>query len=101
MAWRWPGNAGELARLLATLQQTTGGGLIQTKDLPVAMLQASWSTLGRYEQSGRDAIVAALRDAEGNKSRAAEILGIGRTTLYRKMRALKIDDEERMMAPGA
>lgn len=101
LAWRWPGNVAELARLLAVLQHSAGSGLIQTKDLPAAMLQTSWSSLGRYEQSGRDAIVAALREAEGNKSRAAEILGIGRTTLYRKMRALKIDDEERMMAPGA
>ncbi|GAP54155.1 hypothetical protein AHiyo6_07200, partial [Arthrobacter sp. Hiyo6] len=57
--------------------------------------------LSRYEQSERDAIVAALAEAGGNKSRAAEILGIGRTTMYRKMRALKIDDDERMVAPGA
>jgi MFS family permease len=61
--------------------------------------QTSWS-LSRYEQSERSAIVAALAEAGGNKSRAAEILGIGRTTLYRKMRALKIDDDERLVAPG-
>ena len=34
------------------------------------------------------------------KARAADILGIGRTTLYRKMRTLKIDAGERMTAPG-
>lgn len=104
LAWQWPGNLAELAelaRLLAALQHPAGSGLIQTKDLPVSMRQTSWSSLSRYEQSERDTIVGALRDADGNKSRAAEILGIGRTTLYRRMRALKIDDDERMMAPGA
>lgn len=101
LAWHWPGNVAELVRLLAALQRPAGSGLIQTKDLPVPMRQTSWSSLSRYEQSERDTIVAALRDADGNKSRAAEILGIGRTTLYRRMRALKIDDDERMMAPGA
>lgn len=101
LAWHWPGNVAELARLLAALQHPPGSGLIQTKDLPVPMRQTSWSSLSRYEQSERDTIVGALREADGNKSRAAEILGIGRTTLYRRMRALKIDDDERMMAPGA
>lgn len=101
LAWRWPGNAAELARLLAGLRRQAAGGLIQTKDLPAPMRQPSLSSLSRYEQSERDTIVAALAEADSNKSRAAEILGIGRTTLYRKMRALKIADDERMVAPGA
>lgn len=101
LAWRWPGNVAELARLLSGLHGSAGSGLIQTKDLPAPMRQTSWSSLSRYEQSERDAIVAALAEADGNKSRAAEILGIGRTTMYRKMRALKINDDERMIAPGA
>lgn len=91
----------ELERLLRDLHGSAGSGLIQTKDLPASMRRTSWSSLSRYEQSERDAIVSALAEAEGNKSRAAEILGIGRTTMYRKMRALKIDDDERMIAPGA
>ncbi|MFE5836388.1 helix-turn-helix domain-containing protein [Arthrobacter sp. NPDC056493] len=100
LAWRWPGNMAELARLLADLRRAVGNGLIQTKDLPAPMRQTALSSLSRYEQSERDAIVAALAESDGNKSRAAEILGIGRTTMYRKMRALKIDDDERMIAPG-
>jgi transcriptional regulator of acetoin/glycerol metabolism len=101
LAWRWPGNAAELTRLLAGLHRSAAGGLIQTKDLPAPMRQPYLSSLSRYEQSERDTIVAALAEADGNKSRAAEILGIGRTTMYRKMRALKIADDERMIAPGA
>jgi sigma-54 dependent transcriptional regulator, acetoin dehydrogenase operon transcriptional activator AcoR len=78
----------------------SSGNLIEAKDLPVAMREAPRHSLSRYEQGERDAIVSALREARGNKARAADILGIGRTTLYRKMRSLKIDAEERMTAPG-
>ncbi|MDQ4116359.1 MAG: hypothetical protein M3235_05280, partial [Actinomycetota bacterium] len=38
----------------------------------------------------RDAVAEALRDADGNRSRAAQSLGIGRNTLYRKMREFGI-----------
>ncbi len=100
LAWPWPGNVAELSRVLAALPQVAHGALIQTQDLPLPMRQTSRSSLSRYEQAERDAIAAALREAGGNKSRAAEILGIGRTTLYRKMRTLKINPDERMIAPG-
>ncbi|MBT8161817.1 MULTISPECIES: sigma-54-dependent Fis family transcriptional regulator [Arthrobacter] len=99
-AWDWPGNVGELARLLAVLRHSTGDALVQTKDLPAAMHRASLPSFSRYEQSERDAIVSALAEAEGNKTRAAEILGIGRTTMWRKMRTLKIDADERVIRPG-
>jgi transcriptional regulator of acetoin/glycerol metabolism len=37
------------------------------------------------ETAEREAIVTALHRSGGNRSQAAEALGIGRTTLYRKM----------------
>lgn len=50
----------------------------------------------------RDAIVAALRYTRGNRDGAAWILGIGRSTLYRKMRSLEIEPPEYMaLAVGA
>ncbi|REE75645.1 transcriptional regulator of acetoin/glycerol metabolism [Rhodococcus wratislaviensis] len=100
LAWRWPGNVAELSRLLTAFPYPVRSGLIQTKDLPAPMRQTAWSSLSRYEQAERETIEGALREADGNKARAAKILGIGRTTLYRKMRALKIDADERMIAPG-
>jgi len=39
----------------------------------------------------RDAIVRALRHAEGNKERAAELLGLSPTTLWRKMKRLRLE----------
>ncbi|WP_206011015.1 helix-turn-helix domain-containing protein [Rhodococcus pseudokoreensis] len=100
LAWHWPGNIAELARLLTDLPYPVRSGLIQTKDLPAHMRQTAWSSLSRYEQAERETIEGALREAGNNKARAAKILGIGRTTLYRKMRALKINADERMIAPG-
>ncbi len=100
LAWPWPGNVAELTRVLAGLPCDARGGLIQTKDLPASMQETPRHSLSRYEQGERDSIVSALREAGGNKARAADILGIGRTTLYRKMRTLKIGVDERMTAPG-
>ena len=100
LAWPWSGNVAELTRVLAGLPEEARSGLIETKDLPVSMQEAPRYSLSRYEQGERGAIVSALREAGGNKARAADILGIGRTTLYRKMRTLKIDAAERMTAPG-
>ncbi len=44
--------------------------------------------------AGRDAVVKALDTAKGNKSVAAALLGIGRTTRYRRLREFGLDDDE-------
>jgi transcriptional regulator of acetoin/glycerol metabolism len=46
------------------------------------------------ETAEREAIIKALDAASGNKSEAAEMLGIGRTTLYRRLRQLGLDASE-------
>lgn len=94
-AWRWPGNVAELLTVLASLPARAGDEPIHAEDLPGAIRHFPRSSLSRYEQAERDAIGSALREADGNKSRAAEILGIGRTTLYRKMRSLRLEDNDR------
>jgi DNA-binding NtrC family response regulator len=39
----------------------------------------------------REAITAALREARGNRRRAAEMLGIGERTLYRKLKEYELE----------
>lgn len=80
----WPGNVRELQTLMQQLAARARGHEIALRDLP-ASYQAAGRQLGRMEHVERNAISRALREAGGNKSRAAEILGIGRATLYRKM----------------
>jgi DNA-binding NtrC family response regulator len=49
--------------------------------------------LAGRENAERHAIIEALRRFDGNKTRAAQFLGITRTTLYNRLRALKITDD--------
>lgn len=87
----WPGNLRELRAVLehVTRRRSTGG--IAIDDLPEAYRSSAPARpMAPIERAERDAIIAALREHNGNKVRAAEALGISRTTLYAKMRALSI-----------
>ncbi len=95
MRWTWPGNLAELHKTLLGLAQRKRGGLVQLTDLPVRLIESAQSRARTpIEHAEREAIVAALTNANGNRSAAATALGIGRTTLYRKIRVHHIDDSE-------
>jgi sigma-54 dependent transcriptional regulator, acetoin dehydrogenase operon transcriptional activator AcoR len=93
MRYDWPGNVRELdnlVRAILTRKRTTD---IVVADLP-AVYQRGSRRLRRIEQVERAAIVKALQEVDGNKTQAAELLEIGRATLYRKIRAYGLDLEE-------
>lgn len=89
----WPGNVAALAALVHRLVAgRRGGGYIGVGDLPADVTAGTARRrLGALEQAEAKAILAALRDADGNKHRASQSLGIARSTLYRKIRALGLD----------
>ncbi|TCK27527.1 sigma-54-dependent Fis family transcriptional regulator [Pseudonocardia endophytica] len=89
MDWHWPGNVAELRTTVVALARRADGGIVDVDDLPDE-LRTPRRTMGRMESAERDAVVEALRESGGNRSRAARSLGIGRNTLYRKMREFGI-----------
>jgi transcriptional regulator of acetoin/glycerol metabolism len=85
MSWHWPGNLAELDTTVGGLARRARGGIVEADDLPEE-LRHPRRAHSLMESAEREAVAAALRAAHGNRSRAAGALGIGRTTLYRKMR---------------
>jgi two-component system nitrogen regulation response regulator NtrX len=106
MAYRWPGNARELRNLVERLVIMVPGVRIERRHLPQSIHdgtehpRASGKTLSApggfptlhearsaYE---RDYILRQLEENQGNMTRTAEVLGIERSHLYRKMKSLGI-----------
>ncbi|MBM7365812.1 helix-turn-helix domain-containing protein [Gordonia hydrophobica] len=90
----WPGNLTELSIVLEEAAATTlarGSRQITAADLPAEYRGSSRAArLMGMEQAERQAIIDALDAAAGNKSSAAKALGVSRTTLYARIRALGI-----------
>ncbi len=90
----WPGNLTELTIVLGRAAESAaarGSRTVSAGDLPADYRSSTRaSKLLGLEQAERTAIVDALATAGGNKSTAAKALGISRTTLYARIRALGI-----------
>ena len=102
---RWPGNVRELENLIERLAIFTATGQITAQEVERERTERagaakgsenSASTLGgKLEEIERQEILRVLREAKGNKSLAARMLGIERKTLYEKARRLAIDLQSR------
>lgn len=91
----WPGNVTQLFSLLRQIVRRRRAGTILPADLPAKYRTAARRSLNRLEAIERDAIVQSLEDAGGNKSRAAQLLGMSRATIYRKIHEYGIVVPER------
>ncbi len=97
-AYDYPGNIRELENAVEQAMAFTTGSLIRSEDLPEALRGGPRATEdertpgpGTLEEMERDLILRRIRDLNGNLSLAARALGIGRTTLWRKMKAYRIE----------
>ncbi len=99
--YSWPGNVRELRNLVERLLIMTTGDRIEMSDLPPHLFQAEIPTVKVTpgskslkeirEMAEREYILQCLRACGGNVSRAARMLGLERTNLHKKMKALGID----------
>ena len=103
-SYRWPGNVRELRNVIERLMIMVPGDTIGLTDL--GLLDSSGPTiqegagamplLEARDRFEREYILKALAAQQGNISRTAEVLGVERSNLYRKMRAFGIAPSRRM-----
>ena len=92
---QWPGNLRQLNNVMKRAVLLTRGRLITTAELSQAMgpvLQQPTTAPLHDEADERERIIQALQQTNGNKSKAARLLGIDRKTIYNKIEKLGIGD---------
>ena len=93
LAHDWPGNVRELENCVERSCTMNSGPIIHSVDLPIHVMggrQESVTTpaarIVRIVDLEKEAILAAITKLNGDKLMAARLLGIGKTTLYRKLK---------------
>ena len=92
MAYDWPGNVRELENAVERAVALGSGPILHMGDLPSNLQQGGSDKsldsdeLTTLDEMERRAILRALRETNGDKLAAARLLGIGKTTLYRKLK---------------
>jgi DNA-binding NtrC family response regulator len=124
LSYDWPGNVRELENCIQHMVAITSGPLVHTADLPSALqnhltqkksqyLMTAVGAQGAARVAGvaellsfpeviplaeieKQAILNALESTGGDRAVAAALLGIGRTTLYRKLKEYKLAGREEL-----
>jgi DNA-binding NtrC family response regulator len=100
-AYPWPGNVRELENVIANGCMMADRNLIDLDDLPERFrgaLTDDTSTddaLLSLEEVQRRHVLRVLEGVGGNKARAAEVLGIGRATIYQLLSRMKLEKSPR------
>ena len=88
--YQWPGNVRELENVIQRLVVMTEGNVVSIPDLPALMRFSAPRAVGLYRTLAEveiEHIRNVLASVKGNKTRAAEILGIDRKTLREKLKS--------------
>jgi DNA-binding NtrC family response regulator len=107
--YSWPGNIRELENLVERMVIVKGSGVLMPSDLPASVrapraTPATGSAIPELPENGADLktildaveekmIGDALERTGGNKNRAAELLGLNRTTLVEKLRRRRVQTQ--------
>jgi DNA-binding NtrC family response regulator len=96
--YAWPGNIRELRNTVERMAILTRGDLIDAAAVPVEIRIARGSGKGHLKQAKesaeREHILKALDDSQWNVSSAARMLGLERTNLHKRIRALGLAREK-------
>jgi DNA-binding NtrC family response regulator len=95
-AYRWPGNVRELENTIERLVVFSRGSVIDADDLPFRtaapdMHERLFADLPSLDEIEKRYLLHVLEQVGGNRTRAAEVLGIDRRTLYRMAERFGID----------
>jgi two-component system NtrC family response regulator len=96
LSYKWPGNVRELQNVLERGMILSEQNLITEKALPQDLVLAldpgsSDQPFQALQEIEREHIIKVLDYVNGHRAKAAEILGIGRKTLYRKLQSLNLE----------
>ena len=106
--YRWPGNVRELQNVIERAVLLGKGDTVRAEDLPNQLLQLAPMTSevtdvpnlkSAMEAPERQILVRILEENHWNRQLTAERLGINRTTLYKKMKRLGLQDPPRRPTP--
>ncbi|MDO9287224.1 MAG: sigma-54 dependent transcriptional regulator [Thermodesulfovibrionales bacterium] len=90
--YSWPGNVRELQNVLHRTLLLSKADTITREDLPADLITGNKVSGSRLEDIEKNHILKILREAGGQRGRAAEILGIDPKTLYRKLMSYGIKE---------
>jgi DNA-binding NtrC family response regulator len=99
MNFSWPGNVRELRTAIEHAVVLSRGERIALRDLPPSVRREGAASEGKFFQ-GKDLtikdaekqlIVRALKETEGNRTRAAQKIGMSRRTFHRKLHAYQLE----------
>jgi two-component system response regulator HydG len=97
VAYDWPGNVRELENCIERCCAMNSGPSLHSFDLPDCITgtrrQSTFppaTRIVRLADMEKDAIVAAIKQLNGDKRMASRLLGIGKTTLYRKLKQYQV-----------
>jgi DNA-binding NtrC family response regulator len=100
IAYDWPGNVRELENAIERAVAMGSGPILHVGDLPSNLHYPSSERvpdkdeLLPMEELERRAILRTLRETGGDKLAAARMLGIGKTTLYRKLKQYQMEQAQ-------
>jgi two-component system nitrogen regulation response regulator NtrX len=101
-AYHWPGNVRELKNLIERIVILNPQVRVDARHIPLNTIRRQsdrlpdrFGTLQEFREAAeRDYIMKKLEEANGNVTRTAELLGLERSNLYRKMKTLGIGPKE-------